>query len=465
MLPITSATNVRHVESAALNLGPTITNVYSVGSEELEIAIRHHATLRQELEAVFFCAAWRMGVNGQGPLKLNVKIGPARRQIGQATDGNNAAHANSAAGRIDDLAAQYIQIIKSKEELTPQKQDALRGMGISQENIEKLIDSRNTLSCNAEKINQLIFPLTLKAYVFDGTPLDDSINATNDLPYKVNLSTDKGLERRIRSIVAMLITKVMRAEMNPVEAMNEYQKEVLTHFDRKITHYITELASLAKVPQTDSVKHKISQNKEFLYLTLLQNGGTKDFSWNRLFAKYDRVNHRFITPTREDMEQVRGNYISTAKRKLDFKEAPPEVGVPLEEVDTVEDETDLCLAKRPHFTDLTELEPESLSVEMAPVDLKAPSFEKSPSEIFEMENLSNLPMEFAPIELNAPPFLKSPEPGVLGKENLPPSIPVQVVSAKLKTPSTNVKHRIEDVDRIEMRDRKTVYPSLKRMER
>lgn len=359
----------RQVESAASNLGPTITNTYPIGSEELETAIRHHATLRLEIAAVVFCALYSIAMTSQGPLKVKVTIGPARRQIGQGTGGNNAAHADSAAGRKDNLAETYQKIIATKVKLTPQKQNALRGMGFSEEDVQELVNYTDAVKHNADKIDQLVARLGLKAHVFDRTSLDDFINTTNNLPYKVNLSTDKGLERKVRSVMSELIESVMCAKKTPIEAMEKYKVDVLAHFKRKIDFYVAELASLAKKPQTDSAKQDISQYNEFLYLTLHQNGGTIDFNWNRLFANYDRVNHRFMTPTKEEMDRVRDDHLSwNAKRKLEFKEEPPHVAAPLEE--DSEDESDLYLAKRRNTADL-ESEMDSLPVEIASINLTA----------------------------------------------------------------------------------------------
>lgn len=392
MLPITPAT-VRHVESAASNLTFSISDAYAAGSAELDLAIRDHATLRVEIAAIVFCALYNMAVTSQGPLDVTVNVDPARRQIGQGTVGNNAAHADSAAGRTDDLAAIYIKLINKNTELSPKKQDALKGMGFSEKEVKELIECRSALSRNTgkiseltEKINALVARLGEKKHVFDGTPLDDAINATNNLPFKVNLSTDKGLERRIRSEMKGLIREVMRAEKTPIEAIQGYMKAILAHFDRKITFYSKELASLDKKKQTESNKHKIGQNEEFLSLTLLQNGGTQDFSWNVLFCKYDRVNHRYMTPTKEDMKEVRGNYVataasstttsaSTAKRKLVYKDVPEE----FPEESTVDS---TCTAKRLRESEIESSTPgvlgmENLSLTNTPVEggtlVKAPS--------------------------------------------------------------------------------------------
>lgn len=315
---------------------------------DLDQAIRDHADARLRVESIAFFAMKGLAVIETGPIDIKVKVKSAYLQMGQGSEGYQAAHVSAAAGRVDNLSQWYANQIEAGTPLTPMMKKTLRILGLSTADMNVLKDRTDPV-----KIEGIIKRLKAKKHVFHSTLLDHLINATHNLPYEVNLSTDKGLERVVRKILKSLFRMVMRNEITPERAINIYRKAILAHFAKIDKEFTARIENLNASPSSSETTASIRRYSRLQSYALLEYAGTKNFDLNRTFGKYDPDNQCFLPPNEEDREDILANYVFTEEKNTQENKEPDED----KENRQPNDKADLPVIKR-ETTPLSTLHPQ-----------------------------------------------------------------------------------------------------------
>lgn len=204
----------RQVSSFASNKASGIERVDS--PSKLDERIKLHAQERIAALGTLFYAYYKKWERSDGTLrKCKVTVKRAKRQVGQGTRAEHAAHSNAFSGILDNLLNRIFDDIEQKQAITP--------------NSDKII-SRCLSPTSQKAVRRLDFSNVSSApSLIDNSELSYLLNGTHVLPTKVNLSVDRPLENHIRPIGAEWLEKVGVGEMLPDDALFR-SKEAIEKF-------------------------------------------------------------------------------------------------------------------------------------------------------------------------------------------------------------------------------------------
>lgn len=236
----------RQVFSSTRNLTPSVqSNCSAKNPLDPEMVIQH-AYLRIQLLYIEAVARQGLGIRNDESKQeaLNVTVSHARKQGGEGSKGNHAAHANAASGLADNMRDLICSQIQKEKQVTPKKRNIIlhAARNCTEKHLELL-----TSSDDMETIFNSIWP---KRYaeesLLESSRFHNIANTTHELPAALNLQCDSPLEQVIRPDVATLFRKVMFNELTPQAATQEYVNMILVHFDNVIPEIMASIANIEK---------------------------------------------------------------------------------------------------------------------------------------------------------------------------------------------------------------------------
>lgn len=219
--------------------------------------IKEHAYMRIQLFALAVVGLYGIAVRSDNTedREFSLSFTSAYLQVGKASNSKgkvkvknkfHAAHANAAAGYVDNSRERAIKTIADEHVITPNKKKRLTSKGFTDNDFKLIQESYHDFNKLMEIFDRVwpFNPLRPQS-IFTGTSTDLILNSTTEVETGINLVVDKWIEL-LRPEIKQLYERIIYKKISQEEACIQYQNLIINHLLRFEEHHKKNSVNLVK---------------------------------------------------------------------------------------------------------------------------------------------------------------------------------------------------------------------------